>query len=126
MFNSEPQPAQRVEELEIRIEELIEAIARSRRLTAGGRAALIAGPALLACLMLGALDFTPARMIGAIALGVGGCVLMGSSGASTNELERLLKLADAERRAAIDALELVDIRDRSGQSSSRLGRSERP
>ena len=100
-----------IERLEIRIEELREAILRSRRLMLAGRAAAVAGPALLVCLMLGVLDFTPVRMIVAIALAIGGVVLTGSSRSSTDELERSLTRTEAERRAAIDGAELVEFGD---------------
>ena len=109
MSNWDSQPAERIEELEVRIEELAASIARSRRLRLAGRVSAVAGPALLLCLILGIVDFTPVRMIVAIALGLGGFVLMGSSRASTDQFEQSLRRAQSERRAAIDALELVDI-----------------
>ena len=98
-----------IEELELRIEELREAIRRSRRLMLAGQACAIVGPALLLCLLIGLLRFTPTAMIIGIALGVGGVVLMGSSKSSTEELERSLRQTEAARSAAIDALELVEI-----------------
>jgi hypothetical protein len=100
-----------IERLDIRIEELRDAIVRSRRLMLAGRASAVIGPAALVCLMLGVLDFTPVRMIVAIALAIGGVVLSGSSRASTEQLERQLKRAEAERRAAIDGAELVELGD---------------
>ncbi len=100
-------PAERIEALELRIEELSEAIARSRRLETAGRAAAVIGPALLLALMLGLLAFTPARVLVALALLIGGVVLAGSSRSSTEQLERRLARASAERNAAIDALGLV-------------------
>jgi hypothetical protein len=39
---------------------------------------------------------------------------MGSSRSSTEELERALKQAEAERMAAIDGLDLVDLSDGAG------------
>ena len=98
-----------IERLELRIAELTEAIRRSRRLGLAGRASAVIGPALLAGLALGLLNYTPARMVVALALAIGGVVLMGSSRSSTEELERSLKQAEAERIAAIDALDLVDL-----------------
>jgi hypothetical protein len=102
-----------IERLEIQIEELREAIQRSRRYIIAGRAGAVIGPALLACLMVGLLNFTPVRMIVGIALGIGGVVLMGSSRSSTEQLELALKRTEAERIAAIDALELVQLGDRA-------------
>jgi len=111
MFEADPTPAEQIERLEERIDELREAIRRSRRLAAGGRACLFAGAALLVCLMLGFAAFTQLRMIVGITVALGGLVLMGSSIGSTRQLERALKLTEDERNAAIDALELVEFGD---------------
>jgi hypothetical protein len=51
-------PAERIERLEIRIEELREAIERSLRLMLAGRVCVLIGPVLLVCLMFGLLDLT--------------------------------------------------------------------
>ena len=98
-----------IERLELRIEELREAIERSRRLRFAGRASAVIGPALLAGFALGLVAYTPTRMIVALALAIGGVVLTGSSRSSTEELERSLKQAETERMAAIDALDLVQV-----------------
>jgi hypothetical protein len=98
-----------IERLELRIEELREAIERSRRLRFAGRASAVIGPALLAGFALGLVAYTPTRMIVALALAIGGVVLTGSSRSSTEELERSLKQAEAERMVAIDALDLVQV-----------------
>jgi hypothetical protein len=102
-----------IERLELRIEELREAIERSRRLRLAGRASAVIGPALLAGFALGLVAYTPTRMIVALALAIGGVVLTGSSRSSTEELERSLKQAEAERMAAIDALDLVQVGEKS-------------
>jgi hypothetical protein len=98
-----------IERLELRIEELREAIERSRRLRLAGRASAVIGPAMLAGFALGLVAYTPTRMIVALALAIGGVVLTGSSRSSTEELERSLKQAEAERMVAIDALDLVQV-----------------
>ena len=103
-----------IERLEIRIEELREAIARSRRLRLVGLASAVIGPALIAGFVLGLVAYSPTRVIVAFALAIGGMVLMGSSRSSTEELERALKQVEAERIAAIDALELVQVGDGKG------------
>ena len=104
---------EQIEQLEIRIEELREAIERSRRLMLAGRACAVIGPVLLVCFMLGLMNFTPVRMIVGIALAIGGVVLVGSSRASTEQLILSLKRTEGERSAAIDALELVLLGDRA-------------
>ena len=98
-----------IERLELRIEELSDAIERSRRLRLAGRASAAAGPALLLGFALGLVAYTPTRMIVALAVAIGGVVLAGSSRSTTEELERALRQAEAERTAAIDALELVQV-----------------
>jgi hypothetical protein len=102
---------EQIEQVERRIEELQHAIRRSRRLVLAGRACAVVGPALLVCLLLGLVSFTPFAMVIGLALGIGGVVLTGSSNATTEELERSLKRAEEERNAIIDALNLVQLED---------------
>ncbi len=102
-----PGPAEDVEELEFRIDELQDAIARSRRLMTAGRAGAGVGVVLLLVLMIGVFAFAPARVVFALALMIGGIVFAGSSKSSTEQLERSLARAERERNAAIDALALV-------------------
>jgi hypothetical protein len=113
MFEANPTSAEQIERLEERIDELREAIRRSRRLVVAGRAGAFAGAALLICLVLGLVTIMPVRMIVGIVVGLGGLVLMGSSVGSTKQLELSLKRTEDERNAAIDALEFVDLRDRA-------------
>jgi Kef-type K+ transport system membrane component KefB len=109
MFEVDATPAAEIEQLEIQIEELREAVQRSRRLGMVGAVCAIVGPIVLACLALGALYFTPARMIVGISLALGGIVLTGSSKTSTEQLERSLKRTEDARNSAIDALDFVQI-----------------
>ena len=102
-----------IERLELRIEELREAIERSRRLRLVGLASAVIGPALIVGFILGLVDYTPARVLVAFALAIGGMVLMGSSRSSTEELERAMKQAEAQRMAAIDALDLVQVGEKN-------------
>ena len=107
MVDLDRHPAERIEALESEIDELRDAIARSRRLTIAGNVAAVVGPLLLAALVFGLIVFTPARVLVALALLIGGIVLSGSSGSSTAELQRSLARAEAERNAAIDSLGLI-------------------
>ena len=61
MFEADPTPAEQIERLEAQIDELREAIRRSRRLVVAGRACAFAGAALLICLVLG---LGPSRRFG--------------------------------------------------------------
>ncbi len=111
MFEADPTPAEQIERLEAQIDELREAIRRSRKLVTAGRACAFAGAALVVCLALGLVTVMPVRMIVGIVVGLGGLVLMGSSVGSTRQLELSLKQKEDERNAAIDALEFVDFGD---------------
>ena len=112
MSEADPPPAEEIERLETEIDELREAIQRSRRLVVAGRVCAFAGAAFLIGLMLGVVIFTPIRMILGITIGLGGLVLMGSSVGSTKQLELSLKQTEEKRNAAIDALEFVDLGER--------------
>jgi hypothetical protein len=114
MIDGNWEPAAAIERLEDQIEELHEAIQRSRRLSLVGWVGAIAGPAMLLALALGALEFTPVRLMLGIALALGGLVLAGASKTSTEQLELSLRLAESERRSAIDRLDFV--RPGEGQS----------
>ena len=111
MFEPDLTPAEQIERLEAQLDQLREAIQRSRRLVVAGRACALGGAVLLICLMVGLATFTPVRMIVGITVAIGGLVLMGSSVASTAQLELSLKQTEDKRNAAIDALELVKIGD---------------
>ena len=114
MFEADPTTPEQIERLEAQIDELREAIRRSRRLAMAGRLCAFAGAALFICFMLGLATVTPIQMIVGIAVGLGGLVLMGSSVGSTKQLELSLKQTEDERNAAIDTLEFVDHADGTG------------
>src|SRR5271154_4919405 len=103
-----------IERLELQIEDLREAIERSRRFALAGGASVVAGPALLVAILIGLVAFTPARTVFALALAIGGVGLSGPSRATTDELRRALARVEALRNAAIDGLELVDRGDGTG------------
>jgi galactokinase len=111
MLEADLTPAEQIERLEARLEELREAIQRSRKLVAAGRACSLGGAGLLICLMLGVATLTPIRMIFGLTAAIGGLVLLGSSLSSTAQLELSLKQTEDKRNAAIDALDLVKIGD---------------
>lgn len=95
-----------VEDLERRIDDLAAAVENSRRLTMGGRVACFAGVGLLIAPLIGLMWFNATTFVIAVASWIGGMVLSGSSSSSTRELETRLRKAEAERTAAIDAMDL--------------------
>ena len=66
-------------QMELRIEELAEAIQRSKILMKLGNIAAVGGSLLLLALLVGVMRFIPEMMITGVGLGRGGVVLMGSS-----------------------------------------------
>jgi len=108
-----------IERLELRIGELRAAIARSQKFALIGRAAAILGPALILCFLIGLVGLAPARAVAAVALTIGGVVLMGSSRSTTEELERALKRTQAEKAAAIEGLKFIDLGERAGYDRGR-------
>jgi hypothetical protein len=114
MFEAHPTPAEQIDRLEAQIDQLREAVRRSRRLAAAGRACAFAGAALLICLIFDLGTFTPVRMVVGITVALGGLVLTGSSAGSTRQLELSLKQTEDKRNAAIDALAFVKIGDGPG------------
>jgi len=109
MVETEPTPAERIERLEAEIDGLAETIRRSRRLVVVGRICAVVGLAWLAGLLFGIVAATSLALLLAIALALGGVVLMGSSVGSTRQFERALAQAQAQRDAAIDGLDLVEL-----------------
>jgi len=97
MTESDSRPDERIERLEGRVEELREAIRRSRILAAAGRACALAGAAWLAGLMFGFATFMPVRFVSGVVVRLGGLILMGSSVGSTRQLELSLRQAENER-----------------------------
>jgi hypothetical protein len=104
---------EQIEQLEIRIEELREAIERSRRLMLARTS--VRGPRTdIACLLHArSHELHSGPDDRRIALAIGGVVLMGSSRASTEQLMLSLKRTEGERSVAIKALELVPLPDRA-------------
>ncbi len=121
-----PGPAEDVEELEFRIDELRDAIARSRRLMTAGRAGAGVGAVLLLALMIGVFAFAPARVVFALALMIGGVVFAGSSKSSTEQLVGALARAERERNAAIDALALVTAAEPAAGRPARVTQLRKP
>lgn len=101
-------PVARIEALELHIEGLREAMEQSRKIALSGRAASAVGAIMLIGLLFQIIGFTPARVMLALALAIGGIVLSGSSRSTTDELKGQAELAERERDAAIDFLGLID------------------
>lgn len=97
--------------LEGRIETLAVSIERCRKVSLASRIAILAGGAWLALTLLGLVTFTAALFFGAIAVTIGGIVLLGSNATTWNETAAALKQAEAARMTLIGQIELTVVDD---------------
>ena len=93
--------------LEGRIETLAVSLERCRKVSLAARLAILAGGAWLTLTLLGLVTFTPALFFGAIAVTIGGVVLLGSNATTWNETAAALQQAEAARMTLIGQIELT-------------------
>jgi hypothetical protein len=104
-------PREEIAELEVRIEELAEALERCRKFALAAKIAIILGALLLAATLLGVLTFTPMAMLGGVAALLGGIVVYGSNASTSDELTKSLRDAEARRAALIGGLHIRLVHD---------------
>ena len=97
-----------IERLELQIEELRDAIERSRRFALAGRASVVAGPALLAAILIGLVAFTPARPSSPSLSPSAEWFSRARAGPPPRNSARALSRVEAARNAAIDGLDLAN------------------
>jgi hypothetical protein len=95
-----------IERLEARIDELAHAIESCRRVILVSRAAIAAGAVLIVVIVAGAIAFNPIVLIGAMTALIGGIVLLGSNGRTSDEAAADLKAAEALRADLIGMIGL--------------------
>src|SRR5262245_65880148 len=95
-----------ISRLEERIEELAEALEKCRKLMLFSKAAIGAGGLLIVAILVGAIRFDPAAMIGALTAVIGGTVLLGSNSSTSQQTEAGLKAAAAQRDELIGMIDL--------------------
>lgn len=98
-----------IDDLEERLEDLAEARERSRKFERGGAIGAWAGGALILLWLTGLVVHGPGALVAGVALALGGMVLAGSSRTTTQRLEAAIAELDAQRRSAIDHLQLATI-----------------
>jgi hypothetical protein len=92
--------------LEDRIDDLAEAMARSRRISQISRIAMVGGLIWTLATFLGAIPFVPAAVIGAMAAMIGGVVLFGSTATTSKETLAAMRATEAHRAALIGRMQL--------------------
>jgi hypothetical protein len=92
--------------LEDRIDDLAEAMARSRRISQISKLAMVGGLIWILATILGAIPFVPAAVISAMAAMVGGVVLFGSTTTTSKETLAAMRATEAQRAALIGRMQL--------------------
>ena len=118
-------PREAIAELEVRIEELAEALERCRKLAFTAKIAMIAGVVLLAAFVLGFLAFTPMAMLGGVAALLGGIVIYGSNASTAEQLTKSLQRGRSAPRRA-DQRARHPPRPRRAADAAVVGRSSCP
>jgi hypothetical protein len=95
-----------IEELEERIESLGQAVARCRKISLAAKLAVAAGVIWILLVLLTIVSFDPATLITAMAMAIGGVVLLGSNATTWRQTEAELHSTEAERVSLIGRLHL--------------------
>jgi hypothetical protein len=98
---------QEIVRLEAEIEELAVKIERCRKIRLAGRAAVGLGAMLFMAVIFTTVRYTPATLMGAIALVLGGIVVLGSNRSTSQQAVAALRAAEANRAELIGQLELT-------------------
>jgi hypothetical protein len=104
-------PREEIAELEVRIEELADALERCRKFALAARIAIGLGALLLTSTLFGFLTFTPMALVGGVAALLGGIVLYGSNASTSEELTKSLRNAEARRAGLIGRLDIRLVHD---------------
>jgi hypothetical protein len=92
--------------LEIRLEELADAMARCRKIKLISQIAITGGVGWVVAVTIGAIGLNPMAMVAAISGVIGGTVVYGSNTTTWREVAAAMKDAEARRAALIGKLEL--------------------
>jgi hypothetical protein len=104
-------PHDEIERLEEKIEELEVRIENCRKFMLAARIAIAGGAVLLIALLFGAIRFDPTLMAGGAAAVLGGIVVFGSNSSTAKETAAELAVVEADRAALIGQIELRDVSD---------------
>jgi hypothetical protein len=99
-------PREEIAELEVQIEELAEQLERCRKFTLAAKIAIVFGALLPGATLLGVLALTPLAMLGGVAALLGGIVVYGSNGSTSDELTKSLRDAESRRAALVGRLDI--------------------
>ena len=115
-------PHAQILRFEDEIDQLTEIVKRCRKAILISKLAVAAGVTCLLLLMLGVIRFDPMIMIGAIAVVIGGTVILGSNTSTSKQTEAAIKATEGLRAELIGKINLrvvkeaADRPDRTHQS----------
>ena len=95
-----------IEELEARIEALGETIERCGKISLTAKFAVTASTTWIVLVLLTIVPFDPATFIAAMAIAIGGVVLLGSNATTWTQTEAELQRAEAQRASLIERMHL--------------------
>lgn len=95
--------------LEEEMETLAERIARCRKLSLAAKLAIVAGLSWVALTLLSAVPFASYALVGALALGIGGIVLLGSNATTWKQNEKTLHAVEKLRADLIEGMDLPTV-----------------
>jgi hypothetical protein len=99
-------PRDQIARLEIRLEELAEAMARCRKIRLISQIAIAGGGIWMVAATIGVIGFDPVAFMAAIAAVIGGTVMYGSNTTTSQEIDAAIKDAEADRAELIGGLKL--------------------
>ena len=100
--------------LEAQIDGLTAKIESCRKFILAGRIAVVGGGAVLAAMLVSAIQFDPSVMALAVTAVLGGIVAAGSNRSTAKEAVLELTTAEAKRNALIEQIDLPLVPDREG------------
>jgi hypothetical protein len=107
--------------LEDRIDDLAEAMARSRRISQISKIAVGGGLIWILATILGVITFVPAAVITAMAAMIGGVVLFGSTTTTSRETSAAMRATEAQRAELIGRMQLRVVGEDREQQDRRSG-----
>jgi hypoxanthine-guanine phosphoribosyltransferase len=102
---------EQIARLEVRIEELAEAIDRCRKIILTSKVAMTIGGILILATLVRAISFDPVAVTVAIASIIGGTVVFGSNISTRRQMETAMESAEAARAELISQIDLRVIGD---------------
>ena len=94
-----------IERLESDIEQLAKTLDGCRKAILLSKVAIAAGGIWIFAYLLGAIEFEPAAMIGALAAIIGGVVVFGSNSSTSKQTTAAMKAAELRRAELIDMID---------------------